>query len=207
MEEYDTRDYKLALCLESGRAAKVAGVQEWGLGEDLTFTLFGWVGNRLGVISTLASNLMAEPQPRRIERVANAARILRLGWGVDEFVFMAEGFVSSDSEKSVGKDLRALFTEKDSPVEECLTLSFITATDWEVVTAPYRLGLGRKVEWLPLMRTRDSQTLRDSVYPRVIQASLTLMKVRPPEHHPDIFYETLAAGLEDEGFGTQWEFD
>jgi hypothetical protein len=207
MDEYPTRDYKLALCLESGKTAKVEGIKEYGVGEDLTFSLFGWCGDRLAVIATMGTAFMNDSQPRRIKRVAQAASILRRGWGVDEFVFMAEGFVSVDSERSAGRDLREVFIEEDSPVSECLTLTFVTPTDYEVVTAPYHVGLGRVVEWGSLMRTRDSSSLRDTAYPVVIQKALHLSKEVEPEGHKDIYFKTLAAGLEKEGFGTQWDFD
>jgi hypothetical protein len=120
---------------------------------------------------------------------------------------MAEGFVSVDSERSAGRDLREVFIEEDSPVSECLTLTFVTPTDYEVVTAPYHVGLGRVVEWGSLMRTRDSSSLRDAAYPVVIQKALEMPKEVKPESHKDIYFKTLAAGLEKEGFGTQWEFD
>lgn len=207
MDEYPTRDYKISFCLYTARAAKEAGVKEYGLGEDLSFTLFGWRGDTLAVVSTLASNLMMEPQPRRVRRVAGATSIIRQGWGIDEFIFLAEGFVSTDSERSLGRDLREVFIEKDSPVSECLTLTFVAAQDYEVVTAPYRVDLGRQVTWNPLMRTRDSETLRDSIYPAVIQRSLALPKQPMPPDFVDIYYETLSTGLEEQGFNTQWKFD
>lgn len=207
MNEYPTRDYKLALCLESGKTAKVTGIKEYGVGEDLTFSLFGWRGDRLAVIATMAPAFMNDTKPRRVKRVAQAAAILRRGWGIDEFVFMAEGFVSVDSERSAGRDLREVFIEEDSPVSECLTLTFITPIDYEVVTAPYHIGLGRVVEWGSLMRTRDSSSLRDAVYPAVIQKALEIPKEIEPHTHKNTYFRTLAAGLEKEGFGTQWDFD
>lgn len=205
MEFYPSAEGKIALCLQSSMIAKEVAVQEMGIGEDLTFSLFGWVGDEMKVIATLSQQLMAEDPEKRFERVAVAATVLRKGWGCDALSFLAEAFCSMDAKQTAGKDLRTLFTKKGSPVHECLTVTHVDKHGVTLVTQPYRIGLGRKVEWLDTLMNEDAKGLRDAKYPAVLSAILG-MDTDPFRDTSPEFYEALAEGMAIDGFHLQWTF-
>ena len=206
MEKYPERDSKIALAIKSTMVAKEEVVREYGLGEDLTFALWGWAGDELRAIGALDQQRMIEPPEERVNRVALGATVFRQGWGVDSFIFVAEGFVSLDATKTAGRPLREVFAEPGSPVSECLTFTYVEADDYEIVTQPYTVGLGRELVWYPLLRSDETTRFRDSIYPKVLQLALRL------EHHPapaDLFtyYSVLESGLSSDGFSVQWDFN
>lgn len=206
MDTYPGRERKLALCLKSAMVAKEAAVAEFGIGEDLTFTLYGWADDQLKLVSSLFPQHMAESRAARISRLSIAATVFRQAWGIDEFVFMAEGFVSTDAPATAGRDLRAAFIEKDSPVKECITFTFVTQDEFEIVTLPYSTSIGRKVTWHNTLRTNSETQLRDSIYPKILQLALRLDKAPIPEDSAT-YFSVLGSGLRADGFSTHWEFE
>ena len=206
MESYPSAEGKIALCLQSSMIAKEYAVSEMGIGEDLTFSLFGWVGEDMKVIATLSQELMTEDPEKRLERVAVAATVLRKGWRCDSFCFLAEAFCSVDATQTAGKDLRSLFTKKNSPVYECLTVTHVDNHSVMLVTQPYKIGLGRKVEWLDTLVNDDAKGLRDAKYPAVLSAILQ-MEAESYPNPTEEFYEALAEGMAVDGFHLQWTFD
>lgn len=207
MEAYDSVESKMALCLQSSMIAKESAVSELGVGEDLTFSLFGWVGADMKVIATLSQELMTEPPEKRLERLAVAATVLRKGWGCDSLSFVAEAYCSTDAIATAGKDLRLLFTKANSPVFECLTVTHVDLRGVMLVTQPYRVGLGRKVEWLDTLVNLDAKGLRDAKYPAVLSAILQMETDGYHSPDQDLFYEALAEGMALDGFHIQWTFD
>lgn len=206
MNEYSEMEVKIALCLQSGMMAKETAVKEYGVGEDLTFSLFAWKDDAICAIATMGYEYMREDPAKRLERISIAATILRKGWHVDEFTFLAEAFCSMDAARTKGKNLREAFLEPDSPVQECLTLTHITHDSAVLLTQPYSVGLGRKVEWHPLLRNLDTHGLRDSQYPFVLMKVLEL-EVEPIPENKTTFHRVLADGLESDGFAVQWTFE
>lgn len=206
MDPYPDMEGKIALCLKSSMIAKEMAVSEMGVGEDLTFSLFGWQRENMKAIATLSQELMAEEPEKRLERVAVAATVLRKGWGCDSLSFVAEAFCSTDAEVTRGKDLRAMFTKAGSPVYECLTVTHVDRNSVMLVTQPYRVGLGRKVEWLDTLVNDDAKGLRDAKYPAILGAILH-MDAEPFAGASDAFYEALAEGMAEDGFHVQWTFE
>lgn len=205
MDKYRERDDKLALAVSSTMAAKEAAVDQFGLGEELSFTLFGWADDNLAIVANLSQEFMLEPPNVRVERVKIAAEMMRKGWGIDEITFLAEAFCSTDLERTQGRDLREVFLEKDSPVYECVTLTHVSSDGVEIVSVPYALRLGGFVEWFDPIRNRHANGLRDSAYPKVLSDAL---KVKLPVHPDDmdVYHSILAGGLMAKGFTCQYNF-
>lgn len=206
MQSYPGRDSKLLLCLKSGIVAKEAAVEEFGIGEDLTFTLYGWKGDRLRLVGSLYAQHMKEPSEERARRIAIAGTVFRQGWGVDEIVFMAEGFVSTDATATTGKDLRQAYIDKVECVRECVTFTYINSDEFEVVSLPYSIGLGRAITWHDVLRSTSETQLRDSIYPKILQMALRL-DAQPEPDDLETFHSVLGKGLQGDGFSVQWNFD
>lgn len=207
VDSYPNMEGKIALCLESSMIAKEYAVSEMGVGEDLTFSIFGWAGENLRVIASLSQDMMGEDPEKRLERVAVCATVLRKGWGCDALSFVAEAFCSTDADATKGKDLRKMFIKPDSPVFECLTVTHVEPETVMLVSQPYKVLLGRKVEWLPTLVNSDAKGLRDAKYPAVLNAVLQLESngYASPDDEP--FFEALAEGMAEDGFSVQWTFD
>ena len=206
METYPDRDMKIALCLQSSMVAKQTAVKEMGIGEDLTFTLFGWQGENMSVISTMAKQFMAEDPEDRLQRVAVAATIQRKGWGCDSFSFVAEAYCSLDAARTTGKALSKAFTEPNSPVYECITVTHVDSEGITIATQPYRILVGKRVEWLQPLVNEKASGLRDAKYPAVLWQILK-MEIEKSPYESETFFQVLADGLAEDGFFTQWTFD
>lgn len=206
MESYPTSNDKIALAVSSSMAAKEIAVKQYGIGEELSFTIFGWRDDRLAIVANLAQKFMREEQDVRLNRCHRAAQVIRRGWAVDAFTFLAEAFCSTDSTRSVGQDLRQLFIDRDPNVFECLTFTHVTSDNIDLVSVPYSLQLGATVEWHEPIRNVNASGLRDSAYPKIFSAALDA-KVPAHPDNMDAYQEILAGGLLSNGFACQYDFD
>lgn len=197
---YETDLDKLALAVESTKVAKQISVDEQGIGEDLNINIFSWRKNELAVIAQLKNTHNTSPASR-LEKIMAGACIIRKGWGVDEFTFIAEGYCSMNPEKTKGKDLRALFAQQNSPVRECISFTHIKEHDHSFVSVPYTVNVGRIVDFDTPLAYDGSEAMRDLTYPAALKTALRLSY----ENHPEVtdkeaFYGTLAKGLYETGF-------
>jgi len=206
VEPHIDRFDKIALCVESCRIAKNAAVKEFGIGEDLPFTIFGWNGAYLICIAQLSHEYMLEEPRQRVAKTAFCATLLRRGWAIDSFTFMAEGFASSDPERTRGKSLNAVFAEKDSPVDECLTFTHIDSEGPHLVIVPYRQEIGRRVVWSTPQFQKEATGLRDAIYPSVFMEALTVEPDYNDYEDETLYKMTLLEGIEIAGFRTQFKF-
>lgn len=202
---YDTPMEKVWLSVKSAMAAKKISVKELGVGEDLSINLLGWRGSQLGVISQLHSNLMGIDPNERFRRVADCAVILRKGFGVDAFTLMAEGYVSSNPEYTRGRPLVESFIEMGSPVMECLTFTHVERDSLMLVTVPYTVTVGRKVNFSKPQIHENTLGLRDAAYPMMFSDILEASEPVEPPVDEDEFYTTLVLGLEEVGFFTMYQ--
>lgn len=200
--EYDSPLEKVWLSVKSAIAAKKLSVKEMGIGEDLSFNLLGWNGNKLAVISQLHSDLMGHDPQERFRRVADCAVVLRKGWGVDAFTLMAEGYVSSNPELTRGRRLVEAFVELDSPVRECLTFTHVERDAMVLVTVPYICTVGRKVKFSKPQIHENTVGLRDAAYPMMFSDVLEHAEPVEPPVDKDEFYDVLCQGLMEVGFHT-----
>lgn len=205
MDDQPNRINKMALCVASCTLAKDNLVAEKGIGEDLPFTIFGWEGDRLAVICQLDTALMDSDPEERLARADICFQILRRGWNVTGITFVAEGYCSSEFEKTRNHDLSVLFAQPDSVVDECLTFTHVEDGSPTLVVAPYRQTVGRKVEWDETMLVKDIAMLRQSAYPSVMADALQEEPHAIPEDS-DEYFEILISGLERYGFSVQMTF-
>lgn len=183
--------------------AKENLVEEEGIGEDLPFTLFGWKDSVLTVVGQLHPPLMREDQTQRLARVYFCASMFRMGWGVDAMTFMAEAYCSDKPDETSGHPLDSLFASGNKNVSECITFTHVDENEMSLVLVPYKIGLGRKVEWEPAVHQGEAKGLRDSAYPQLLTECLSLdVHELPP--NLEQYYNFLIEGLAIKGFSVDF---
>lgn len=199
--KYATEFDKLALAVESTKLAKQMTVSEDGIGEDININLFCWKGEDLASIMQLRNTHQLE-RDTRIEIITKGACIMRRGWGIDEFTFVAEGFCSLKPAETKNDDLAELFAKQDSPVKECIAFTHITGSDATFISVPYSLGVGRTVNFDNPLWYSGVDVMRDLTYPATLKASLKLEPVELDDDSLDreSYFETLAESLTNTGF-------
>lgn len=183
--------------------AKENLVEDEGIGEDVPFTLFGWQDSRLIVVAQLHHSLMKEDHTQRLARVYFCASMFRMGWAVNALTFMAEAYCSDNPEETAGYPLDNLFASGNKSVSECITLTHAEGRDVSLVLVPYKIGLGRKVDWSLPVHQKEAKGLRDSVYPQLLLECLALDVKDMPED-TEMFYEHLIDGLTAKGFSVDF---
>lgn len=176
MEDFYIEDLqKLALTLTSAQLAKRAFVTDMGIGEDIAFNFFGWSNNKVVLITQLNKQLMLLTPEQRFMVCADMCKALRYFWGVDAISMVAEGWMSTDPEKTKGLDLQKSFAQKNSKVKECLTithaeLDFEGETSVQLLSCPYEYEVGRKVNFGEVIYYKDgaARIIRDKKYPAML---------------------------------------
>lgn len=208
METYPTTLDKLALVVTASTMAKEESVKDFGVGEDLPFNVYGWRDHRLAIMCQIDSGLMNIDPMERFTKLANAACIMRKGFCVDSFTLLAEGFVSTDPEKTKDKKLAEAYLDKDSPVKECLTFTHVGNGRVTFVTKPYRYTVPRGVEWEDEMHFPGGTMFRskDGAIPIMLDKVLSLDTADEPEDDEEYeeYHIALGQGLLAEGFYAQW---
>jgi len=143
---------KLALALVSAQVAKQSLVSEFGVGEDLPFTFFGWREGNLVAIMAFSQELMGLSITDRFPTVQKVGEVLRRLYWVDGITFVAEGFQSLDLGSTKGKRLAAEFANNNRNVHECVTVSHVVINgknqpDSTLVSIPYDYVVGRDLVW------------------------------------------------------------
>jgi hypothetical protein len=201
---YDSIDKVIFVC-DAASAAKELVVKDAGIGEDLTFGLYGWKDNYLTVLLQMKPEHMWADKQERFSKLTKAACILRQGWGIDEFTLVAEGYCSTDPDATRGVPLQQAFVSMDA-VRECLTFTHVNENETSIVTRPYKFGWPRKVEFQEDMYFPGQSILRrkDAGIPAML---LRVIERIEPEELPvdvDEFHNTLGEGLYEQGFLAQW---
>ena len=200
----DSIDKVIFVC-DAASVAKELVVKDAGIGEDLTFGLYGWKNDYLTVLLQMRPEHMWTDRQERFNKLTNAACILRQGWGIDEFTLVAEGYCSTDPEATRGIPLQQAFVTM-ADVRECLTFTHVNEYETSIVTRPYKFGWPRKVEFQDDMYFPGQSILRrkDGGIPAML---LRVIERIEPEEQPvevDEFYKTLGDGLYKQGFLAQW---
>jgi len=205
MDIYPTTLDKLALVVTASTMAKEQSVKEYGVGEDLPFNVYGWRDDRLAIMCQIDSGLMNIDPMERFAKLANAACIIRKGFHVDNFTLLAEGFVSTDPERTKDKKLAEAYLDKDSPVKECLTFTHVGNGRVTFITKPYIYCVPRTVKWGEEMHYPGGTMFRskDGAIPLMFDKVLSLETEEEPEYL-DEYHKALGEGLLKEGFYAQW---
>lgn len=208
MELYPTTLDKLALVITASTMAKEESVKDFGVGEDLPFNIYGWREHRLAIMCQIDSSLMGIDPMERFTKLANAACIMRKGFAVDNFTLLAEGFVSTDPEKTKDKKLAEAYLDPSSPVKECLTFTHVGNSRVTFVTKPYKYTVPRGVLWEDELHYPGRTMFRskDGAIPIMFDKVLELETQAPPEdeYELDEYHMALGEGLLEEGFYAQW---
>lgn len=197
---YETDFDKIALCVESIKTAKIALVEEDGIGSDLNINIFGWRNNELATIIQL-KDTFGTPKDERIKSVIEASVIMRKGWGITEYTLAAEGYCSMAPAETTGENLASLFAIKNSPVKECVSFTHLKSDDHIFVAMPYLVKLGRKIDFGDVLWFNGGKVMRDIEYPAALKAALKL-KPEPIDISLDrqTYFGTLASAIMHCGF-------
>lgn len=182
--------------------AKDALVMEEGIGEDLPFTIFGWRDGYLIIVAQLEPSLMKMDYSDRLQRVSFCCNLFRMGWQVDAITFMAEGYCSTNPDKTQGKPLDLLYAENEKAVSECLTFTHCDEEGISLVMVSFTIGLGRVIHWGEATHQRQPDGLRDAQFPYAISMALSQPVRQKPEDEDD-FFNTLTEGLISRGFNVE----
>lgn len=199
--KYATEFDKLALAVESTKLAKTLTVEQEGIGEDININLFCWRGEDLISIMQLRNTHQLE-RDVRLDIMTKGACIMRRGWGIDSFTFVAEGYCSLKPSETKDEDLAELFSHQDSPVKECIAFTHIGDDDAVFISVPYSIDVGRKVTFGSALWYEGLDVMRDLTYPATLKASLKLEPIILNEEEIDreSYFSTLATGLTEIGF-------
>ena len=176
---------KMWLVMQSSKTAKTISVEEEGIGEELPFTLFGWVNDDLTIICQTSVALLDKKQ--RFDAIIQAAVIFRKAWGCTSLSFVAEGFCATDPTAiRYDQPLAIQFASGNQTVMECLTVMHVESNSINILTVPYKYGLGRTVSYgKPRMYPQNGDTAYS--YPTLLRSTLGLTPELVPEYS-DVFY-------------------
>lgn len=195
---------KISLTLSVGQTAKNQIVSEFGIGEELAMNILGWKGDRLVCVAQMDTSWPSSEE-ERISRTGDAYMIMRRGWLCDSFTVMAEGYLSRERDKTKDLNLIEAYVDGTSEVNECLTINYVDEHSVELCGVPFRVTVGRKIEWGPLLHSNDIEVLRNNEYVIAAQEILSQDTMEIPED-TETFHLALAVGLHDSaGFFIQYD--
>lgn len=167
--------------------------------------ILGWNGDVLACVAQMDMSWPSEEE-ERVRRTGDACMVMRRGWQCDAFTILAEGYMSQDPERTRSMSLEDAFLDESSGVRECLTVNYIDRDHIELCAVPFKVALGRKVQWGGLLHSEDVGVLRNSQYLTSAQAVLE-QDSGPTPDDPETFHLALAVGLHDAaGFFIQYDF-
>jgi hypothetical protein len=195
MDSYLSDFKKMVLVVESLKEYKQTLVDEEGIGEDITFNLFGWRGDQMVVVAQLSPGLMNE-KATRLKRLVAAATVFRTGFGCEALSFGAEGFcVVGDGEHDESIPLKDQFaTNKD--VQECITVLHV-GQEVDMAAVPYRYDVGRKVVFGNPAKNPEPEKFGvvTESFKDIVKMPVTSKNIGQP-----YFTDQLVVGLESFGF-------
>jgi hypothetical protein len=196
---------KISLTVSVGQSAKAQIVKEHGIGEELAINILGWKDSALVCVAQMDTSWPSD-ESERVMRTGDAYMIMRRGWACDAFTILAEGFVSKDRERTRDLDLVDAYLDSSKGVNECLTVNYVDAENLELCAIPFKVSVGRKVNWGTLVHSDDVEVLRNSEYVTVAQEVLS-QEVPVIPDDAETFHLALAVGLHDSaGFFIQYDF-
>jgi hypothetical protein len=196
-DSYATSTAKMGLVYAAMKQALEYAVSEFGVGESIALSLFGWRNNQLICVAQLDVGFdETHSTENHVRRTAEAAMVIRRGWGVDAFTLAAEGYVSNDPDFSRNLPLSEAFLKDDgSRVSECLTLLHVDNAAPKIIAVPYRTKGRTNIEWGDVMVTDEPTHIRDNAFLKAVSHALSVDVMEPPTDI-DTFHLALSMGLE-----------
>lgn len=208
MNLYPDAMSKMALCMSAAQLAKENLVDEFGIGEDLTFNFFGWKNGQLIVVAQLRQELSHQPMALRLGLSNQLLGYIRNCWNIDAISVVAEGFETLDKDALNGRELAVAFVEEKDLVRECITVTHCESNEMTsllevyLVSTTYSYTLGREMEWgSPIGFAKGTDTvLRNSPLPKILAACISM----PVDGYPDDDeIENMIEHMESLGFNIQ----
>lgn len=191
------------LAIQSARAAKSMSVFDHGIGEELPFTMLGWVDDKL-VMVCQTTNVFGLDRNLRFHSMRQAAVVLRRAWACTAVTFVAEGYCAINAKSiNLTLPLSEQFASGNEAVAECLSFMHVELEDMQIITLPYKYELGRRVTY---GKPKKYPQNGDSAYQYPLALQKSLISNEPVDLPEDIetFYASVANGLLDIGIDCQW---
>lgn len=195
---------KIGLALAVGQTAKTEIVKEFGIGEELAINILGWDDDRLVCVAQM-DNSWDSDEEDKIRRTAEACLVMRRGFHCDSFTLVAEGYISKSPEATKEVDLASEYANGMAAINECLSVNHIDEDGMNICAVPFRVALGRDVQWGVIVHSDDVSVLRNDGYLSACQKMLAIEKADEPEDL-DGYHLALAIGLH-EGSGYFIQYD
>jgi hypothetical protein len=198
----DFVDANLKWLLQLAMETKETLVQHDGIGADIPpmVAAFDETGAPLGQAQLATDSDSAQHQ---LERLLGVATLMRVGWHAAALAIVIEGYmmlVESDDDTPVS----VRFANGDPNVVECVTLIYVSVDGVpSVVSVPYRLMVGRKVEWMHHERQDvDGFGAMVGAYPKFLaEMHQTARPIPRPECVPvEVTMMAIATEIVDRGF-------
>ena len=205
LSSFEQRLDKISLALMSAVEAKEQSVKEFGIGEEISMTLFCWDKLHLRLMLQTRPDIQKSNHEERFDAFNNVACIARRGWNITAFTLMSEGWVSTDPLKTKGILLSDAFLEPTAPVKECITIAHIENGYITFVVRPYKYSVPRTVEWDEEIYSPGATLVRgqNGRYPNMFDRVLSTIKTEETPSDKEAFYEVLNHGILQAGFYSQ----
>lgn len=209
MEQYVNDFSKMALALTSAQMAKEDAVKEYGVGEEISIHFLVWVDNALIAICQMNAETVKLNPEDRFNRCKELCRILRKDLWCTAITMVSEGYCSLDASKTNDMDLAAAYADPKLPVYECLTITHVSLDEdsghispVSMVAAPYKMSVGRKVEWKEVLvyPEKAEQYTKQTKYPAMLRR---VLQISPDESIDDENLDTVAISILNLGFVMQ----
>ncbi len=138
----------LSWLLDVATSAKEGLVADNGIGADLPpiAACFDINNEPLGQAQVVVASISRYHQ---MERLTEVATLMRSGWSAHALALVLEGYICLDENVHHKEPLSVRFANGDQRVVECMSVVHATADgDCTVVSLPYKIGLGRVVQWM-----------------------------------------------------------
>jgi len=186
---------KMVLVVESLKEFKSTLIKEKGIGEDVTFNLFGWRNDSMNIVAQLAPNFMKNRR-RRLIKLIEAATIFRTGFACDSLSFGTEAFcLMEGQEADETKSLSEQFATNKS-VLECLIVLHV-GEETHLAAVPYKYGVGRNVIFGNPSTTSSAEPLG-----MIRESFADILAMKPESKFIDdpFFVMNLLDGMQRDGF-------
>lgn len=143
-------------------------VSEDGIGADLPpmVAAFDEDGLPIGQAQVRTSSESREDQFRRLIAVAT---LMRSGWHASSLGIVLEGYMVVGGDRTDTTSLASRFADGDRSVVECISIVYADIDGSKtVISLPYSVGLGRKVEWLHDQQQIAHGEETTGLYPQIL---------------------------------------
>lgn len=192
----------LVWLLDVVTAAKEGLVADEGIGADLPpiVACFDKENEPVGQAQIVVASKSREDQ---LWRLTSVATLMRTGWHAHALAIVLEGYLCLDRSEGSGEPLSVRFAQGDKNVVECISVIHATADgQCTIVSIPYKVGLGRVVEWMhdrqAIYDGREAKSSYSFILSEIfVQADLVNYTTAVPS---EVAVMAVASQIADQGF-------